>query len=208
MHDRIYVPYVSCNMDSNRNDILQSYSCKFINTDNNVVYWMEFIFIHNNSFIYIIVYKIYGYMKATNGFWDDFVVEGVIKVKKKHRIKPKDHDSFKWKSQNGRTLKINDVGDMHLVNIYKMLVKSIAYYRELEESICLFGEPHEDMAIDMFMSDISELYGQLNYLKTLLPHIAYEIHKRGLMVNLVQTYKKVDRDVAERSENCKADKEV
>jgi hypothetical protein len=144
---------------------------------------MEFIFIHNNTVICGMVYKSYEDMKATNKFWEKYVIEGGMKIPKIYRVEPKDHDKFKWISQDGRIFKLKELDDIHLANIYKMLTKSLAYHEDLDESMSMFGEPNGEMAMDAYLSGIRELSDRIYTLEKYLHHIAFEVHKRNIFIN-------------------------
>ena len=163
---------------------------------------MEFIFIHNNYLICNMVYKSCKIMNATDNFWNNFVVEPGMKIKKKYRIMPASHDDYKWESRDGRVKPIAEIDDMHLVNIYRMLKNAVEISKDALEHLSddeLFPRP-----FTTFLS----ISSYVAFIKRHLHHIAYEIHKRSIFINDVPTYKQLKKNVAERSENRKADKEV
>lgn len=131
-------------------------------------------------------------MKATNKFWKNFTVECGAPVPKKYRKEPKNHDKAEWHSQNGKTNHIIDLDDMHLVNIFMMLTKSLAYHEDIDESMSMFAEPNGDMALDMYFSQLRDLAGQISFLRKKLHYIAFEVYKRGLFINQFKKSEDVD----------------
>jgi len=84
---------------------------------------------------------------------------------------PCQHESYAWISQDGKVTKIQDLDDRHLINIYRMLVKSADYLGSLH--------PHTD-TFDLFCEN-----------QTKLNHVEYEISLRGLIITEFELYKTI-----------------
>jgi len=186
-----YLFYICIYMDRNRHCNVQGHRCSFFRAGNRVDSHMELFFNNYYRDICLIIYKT-DKMKATNKFWENFVVECGAPIPKKYRDKPKNHDRYTWISQNGDVYKIADITDLHLINIFMMLTKSLAYHEDLDESMPMFGEPQGEMAQDMYFSQLGELSNQVYFLREQLHHIAFEVHKRGLFINQFEKSKVIE----------------
>jgi len=84
---------------------------------------------------------------------------------------PTHHESYAWVSQDGKVTKIQDLDDRHLINIYRMLVKSADYLGSLDISTDSF---------DLFSEN-----------QTKLNHVEFEISLRGLIITEFELYKTI-----------------
>ena len=84
---------------------------------------------------------------------------------------PTQHESYAWVSQDGKVTNIQDLDDRHLINIYRMLVKSADYLGSLEPSSGTF---------DLFCEN-----------QTKLNHVEFEISLRGLIITEFELYKTI-----------------
>lgn len=94
----------------------------------------------------------------------------------KYSNRPMFHEKFKWSSTNGKVCNIKEIDDMHLINIFKMLSRSIDC---LNECIKIDNE----ILIKCPCIDKNEINDDLSYLDYLILHIGYEIYVRGLFVS-------------------------
>lgn len=78
-------------------------------------------------------------MKASNFFDFDFKVES-IKVPEKCKQKPANFDNYVWVSQDNRCTKIHELDDRHILNIYKMLIRTIQYAKELSAHVMISNQ--------------------------------------------------------------------
>jgi hypothetical protein len=129
-------------------------------------------------------------IKATNKFWDNFVVECDAPVPKKYRREPKNHDKAKWISQNGMVKLITKLDDIHLANIYRMLFKSEDMSKE--EINIIMNEDFGAVAMSpIFPNVLIQAQENLIYIQVQLHHIAYEVYKRGIFLNRFDKFEKI-----------------
>jgi len=104
----------------------------------------------------------------------DFLVKAGLEINDKFKVKPYNHDSAVYISSDGTVKKYHDIDDMHLANIYVLLLKSKAMAKDLIE--------HGDLNMD-----------NLNAIEDMLPHAAYEIWIRGLFVSNKEMFQIVEK---------------
>ena len=109
-----------------------------------------------------------------------------------YKKEPIDHAKYKWTTQEGKVLPVESIDDNHLMNIFRMLDKSLAYHKDLDDSVFMFGEPQGDMAMDMYTRDMHNLCSMIYMLEENISHIGYEIYKRGLLINQFEKFKIIE----------------
>lgn len=112
----------------------------------------------------------------------DFLIDIGMPVDPKYHIRPEGHETHKWISQDGSISLVTDLDDIHLLNIYILLRKSIDMMHELIKNTY----PRHDAA------KLIEETEELRFMEKNFCHIAYEVHARRLYIRRHTLYETAD----------------
>jgi hypothetical protein len=108
-----------------------------------------------------------------------------------YSVAPYNHGAYDWISQDGTRTNIQELDDNHLINIYKILVKSILMakddiriYQDTLPVLTGNNEINMDVALSDTMDSLDELNTQIKY-------IGHELYRRGVLVNKFDKYEEI-----------------
>jgi len=106
------------------------------------------------------------------GPFKNFAVELGLQVDDKYKVEPEGHNKARWASSNGSDPLYTSLDDMHLINVFLMLKRSISY--------------HENVVTHRIEYENS--IAQIEFMRKQFHHASYEIYKRGLFVTKQKDY--------------------
>jgi len=111
-----------------------------------------------------------------------------------YKDEPYNHNAFDWISQDGTRTNIQELDDRYLINIFKIITKSISMAKE---DIRIYGDAvtvldgENEMIFALALSDTMESLDEFN---TQIRFIGHEMYKRGLLINKFDKYELLDRN--------------
>ena len=108
-----------------------------------------------------------------------------------YKTAPYNHGAYDWISQDGTRTNVQELDDSHLLNIYRILAKSISMAQEdikIYQNTIAFAEQIDagaEIVMDVALADTME---NLDTFNEQIRYIGHEIYKRGLLINKFDKY--------------------
>lgn len=73
-------------------------------------------------------------VKATTNIFRDYIyAPEVLEIPDQYKKKPHGFEKYSWVTKDERVIPIKEMNDNHLVNTYKMIVRTILYAKDLSD---------------------------------------------------------------------------